>query len=285
MELIDYLGPISHALVPFKGLLTAVAVWALISLFSRHLARRNAETTHADARTLYSTAHEYRTCHPSEFPSADVAYYDRVERELGTLGFRKIGDHEDMTVSRVYPQMRTFVRALVSADGTTVASIYHIRMRGWMRVLSLFRIIPTHIRTTDFESELVAGTLVCTANSQGGDLSSDVPGIHRQSLPVHLGPAEVWAQHRRCMAELVTSHGPPKTMLRTEADCLALQHRIQAAKNRSKADMGYVDLAQFDRCAKSAPGSGDADAMRAHLERLKREDLQSPNPAVVSRVT
>src|SRR3954466_3196553 len=107
--------------------LGAAAVCGLVGLkiaerWSRRFSpARGAEQIHRDTKALYSTEHEYVPVNPAEFRFADLAFYDRVERELETHGFRSLGDWEDVTLSRTYPKMRTFIRHMVSADGSSVA--------------------------------------------------------------------------------------------------------------------------------------------------------------------
>src|SRR4051812_23799871 len=92
----------------------AAAVCGLVGLkiaelwSSRFSPERGAEQIHRDTKALYSTEHEYAAVNAAEFRYADLAFYDRAERELETHGFGSVGDWENVTVSRTYPQMRTF---------------------------------------------------------------------------------------------------------------------------------------------------------------------------------
>src|SRR5436189_2995532 len=59
---------------------------------------------------VYGEPHEFAAATPAEFPEADLEFYDRVKKELEARKYRSLGDVEDLTLSRIYPQNRTFIR-------------------------------------------------------------------------------------------------------------------------------------------------------------------------------
>ena len=50
---------------------------------------------------LYASEHEYAVAHIEDFPDLDRAYYERATRTLEELGFRRLTDLEDLTLSRI----------------------------------------------------------------------------------------------------------------------------------------------------------------------------------------
>lgn len=260
--------------------LTFFAIWAAISLGGWLLRlwlspARGAKQIHTDAQALYSAPHEFAEVEARAFRWADHRYYDQTEAALAALGFRKLGDLEDLSTSRVYPAMRTFIRAMAGERGTISAGIFHLKMRGWYRLLVLCRLLPGHLRSVDFETELSDGTFVATGNSLGKDLSSEIPGIARLGLPDATPLAELLAAHREHLARILGERpGASARRVESLADDLALQGRMQELKNRHKAAQGFVDLEQFDRCtpAASNPDAQDlTEQMRRHLAHLGEE--------------
>jgi hypothetical protein len=223
--------------------------------------------------------HEYLPANPAEFRFADLSFYDRVEREFGTHGFQTLGDWEDVTVSRTFPQMRTFIRQMVNADGSTVASIYHVKIRGWMKLLTFVGVLPAHMRTMDLESEFADRTFLCSSNTLGQDLSSGVTGIERQTLPVETTPETLLAAHRSKLTQLGETGGQSPVVIRTPGDALAMQHRVQALKNREKQSAGYVDIEQFDRCGRGSGESPEIQQMPAQLARLQAQEIAASGNA------
>ncbi len=80
---------------------------------------------------MFAGKHEYRVVDASvDFPGVDHVSYEALEQLLRQEGFVLLGDIEDVTVTRKYPLMRTFIRKMVSADGTITASLYDLAMIG-----------------------------------------------------------------------------------------------------------------------------------------------------------
>ncbi len=106
--------------------------WVLSgSLFLFLLLKVLAPLGHRDAarkikdnlEATYAPAHEYRVVKAEEFPWVDLRFYDRAASELEGLGFRRLGDVENLTLTRANPSLRTFIRILASPDGAVSAGI------------------------------------------------------------------------------------------------------------------------------------------------------------------
>jgi hypothetical protein len=113
---------------------------------------------------------------PSDFPELDCEFYDRVRSSLEAHGFRFLGDRENITLSRIVPDSRTFIRTTVSADGSIVGGAYHLKVR---RV----RGIPVEKRTIEFETEFSDGTFLSTSNAGAIARNFPVPGIDAKRCP------------------------------------------------------------------------------------------------------
>src|SRR5687768_602707 len=66
---------------------------------------------------VYGEPHELVQTTPDAFPEADLEFYDRARRELEQRGYRWLADVEDMTMSRIYPENRTFLRLFIDRGG------------------------------------------------------------------------------------------------------------------------------------------------------------------------
>src|SRR5438067_6914327 len=66
---------------------------------------------------VYGTPHELVRVSPAAFPEADLEFYDRAREQFEARGYHCLGDVEDVTMSNVYPQNRTFLRLFVDAGG------------------------------------------------------------------------------------------------------------------------------------------------------------------------
>jgi hypothetical protein len=223
-------------------------------------------------RTLYSGHHDYRGADPAEFPHIDVQYYNRMQRRLERLGFTTLGDLEDVTATRVHPNMRTFIRVLRDGEGTTMAGVYDVKVRGWMRMLQLVGVIPADLRTVDLESEVTNGSFVVTANTLGSDTTGDIPGIRRTRLPQKTPVEKAYALHRAALDEVIGEKpGARLVQVLTMSDSIKSQDRLQKLKNRHKRSIGYIDEKELETI-KGEPLSQSDRELAREIEDLKSKD-------------
>ncbi|MCX5745381.1 MAG: hypothetical protein NT062_23125 [Proteobacteria bacterium] len=83
---------------------------------------------------VYGEPHELARISAVAFPEADVEFYDRAREALTGRGYTWLADVEDLTMSRIYPENRTFLRLFVDAGGMIRASVYHLHPRGIERL-------------------------------------------------------------------------------------------------------------------------------------------------------
>src|SRR4029079_7245557 len=74
---------------------------------------------------VYGEPHELGRVSPSAFPEADLEFYDRARRELEGKGYSCIADVEDLTLSRIYPHNRTFLRLFIDAGRVVRPRVFH----------------------------------------------------------------------------------------------------------------------------------------------------------------
>jgi hypothetical protein len=181
-----------------------------------------------------SEPYEYRMVQPSEFPELDSEFYDRARSWFEAQGFRFLGDRENVTLSRIMPQARTFIRTMVSADGTIFGGAYHVRLQ---RVRGL----PAEARIIEFETELSDGTFVTTSNAPATARTLEVSGIDAERFPGKTSPDELLRTHRERLAGLAESRPPlTATRLKTMEDVISFQRRMQALGAKYKHSIGYL---------------------------------------------
>lgn len=155
---------------------------------------------------VYGEPHELVSVAPATFPEADLEFYDRVRRELEARNYRWLADVEDLTLSRIYPQNRTFLRLFVDAGGMIRASAYHLHPRGVVvSLLQLVQLYPRHLRVIELVSE-IQGTFLVTSNTHGVDRLEPPPEAKVERLPLQASIAEVIARHEARITELVKAH-------------------------------------------------------------------------------
>src|SRR5688572_15613368 len=66
---------------------------------------------------VYGEPHEMARVDAAAFPEADIDFYDSAKAELEKRGYKFLADVEDLTMSRIYPQNRTFLRLFIDGGG------------------------------------------------------------------------------------------------------------------------------------------------------------------------
>ncbi len=179
-----------------------------------------------------STRH-YLAADPAAFGHLDLAWYDRVTRRFEGYGFRHLGDIEDRTLADA-PSMvlrPTFLRMLVSRDGTVTTALYDQRLKSpGLRLLRwLLRQSPRPV--VDCETECTDGSFVGTTNARGASALQLPSLIDVAFLPVRTTPEDVYATHTaRVTAHLKARPGVRAVVVRTRDELLQSQDRQNAIK-------------------------------------------------------
>ncbi len=197
---------------------------------------------------VYGEPHELVRVSPAAFPEADLEFYDRVRRELEQRRYRWIADVEDLTLSRIYPQNRTFVRVLVDAGGMIRASAYHLHPRGVVvSLLQLVQLYPRHLRVLELVTE-IRGTFLVTSNTHGVDRLEPPPEAKVERLPLPTPLGEIIERHQTRITELLRAH-PERTPVGFETfeDVLASIARAHVAMARHRQKLGGLSRDELER--------------------------------------
>jgi hypothetical protein len=178
--------------------------------------------------------YEYRMVQPSEFPELDCEFYDRARSWFETRGFRFLGDRENVTLSRIVPSSRTFIRTMVSADGTIVGCACHVKLQN-------ARGFRTEARVIELETELSDGTFVSTSNAWAATRNRPVPGIEAERFPEETPADELLRIHGERLASIVESRSHlVDTQLQTIDDVIRFQRRMQAVAAKHMRSLGHM---------------------------------------------
>jgi len=260
-------------------ILTWLLVMGGLYLWQRLSTRRAGGKLFGNIEALYKGPHKYREVSLEGFPHLDHGYYERLTAALEALGFRRLGDVEDVTSNASGIALPTLIRTLVSGDGKTVAGIYWVTVPGPLGfLLRLMRYIPA--RVVDLETPLDNGHFILTSNAQAGGLDSP-PEIHNEFMPRDTEPHDLWARHRARLVELERRE-PPIRGLPTADLAESVRHQVQIdeIKARFRRDRpGLLSTSELKRLA----GRGQkGEARRLHGEMQRHQQAGSeggPDPA------
>jgi hypothetical protein len=220
-------------------LLVAVAVLCLLFLMrQRRSVRRTATEVLKGLKEAYKKRHQYVEVDSSDFSFLDLRYYDETAAMLEAEGFKRLGDFEDVTLTMALPTTRTFVRSLVSEDGSIKVGIYHSKRRG---LSSLFYgvIGVRSVKVVDFESEFSDGRFLLTSNATLASSVAQPPDILCKYLPSSTPITEMLNLHRQRVAEYQEAH--PQVLLErvfTLRQLFVSQSRMMAVKSRFRRSLG-----------------------------------------------
>ena len=227
-------------------------VIALLSIayFAQRLrVRRSAKRILSQQKAIYAGKMERVEVRPHDFPQLNLAYYDDASTNMSRAGFRWLGDYECLTVTRAFPNMRTFIRCFVGDDGTITVGVYHIRPRGWMRPLTLLGIVPRNIYAFEFETEFADGTFLVTNNLAGQNRMAACPGFLTFQHAPHLKPEDLLKHHREQLLVVCSEKGIEPLRVRSREELWASQDRGNVLKSEYRKSRGYLTREDFEAIA------------------------------------
>jgi hypothetical protein len=215
---------------------------------------------------VYGEPHELVRVSPDTFPEADIEFYDRVRRELEQKNYSCLGDVEDLTLSRIYPHNRTFVRVFVDSGRMIRAAAYHLHPRGVViSLLQLVQLIPRHLRVIELVSE-VQGQFLVTANTANVDRLEPPPEAKVERMPLGTPILDVVARHESRLTELLRTH-PERQPLAFESldDVIASVARAHVAMARHRQKVGGLSRDELERL-KGRPLSATEEAFLREVQ-------------------
>jgi len=215
---------------------------------------------------VYGEPHELVRVSPAAFPEADLDFYDRARAELEGKGYTWLADVEDLTLSRIYPQNRTFMRLFVDAGRMIRANCYHLHPRGVViSLLQLVQLYPRHLRVIELVTE-IGGTFIVTSNTHGVDRLEPPPEAKIERLPLATPVLGVVARHEARITEALRAH-PERSPASYESyeDALASIARAHVAMARHRQKVGGLSRDELERL-KGRPLSATEEAFLREVQ-------------------
>jgi hypothetical protein len=203
---------------------------------------------------------------PAAFPEADLEFYDRVRAAFERRAYHWVADVEDLTLTRIYPHNRTFLRIFVDSGSMIRASAYHLHPRGVvLSMLQLVQLYPRHLRVIELVSE-VQGVFLVTSNTHGIDRLEPPPEARIERLPLATALDDIVKRHEQRITELLRSH-PERTPVHFEAfeDIVASIARAHVAMARHRQKVGGLSRDELERL-KGRPLSASEEAFLREVQ-------------------
>ncbi len=197
---------------------------------------------------VYGEPHELVRVTPAAFPEADLDFYDRARAALEGKGYAWLADVEDLTLSRIYPQNRTFLRLFVDPGRMIRASAYHLHPRGVVvSLLQLVQLYPRHLRVIELVTE-IGGQFLVTSNTHGVDRLEPPPEAKVERLPLATPILEIVGKHEKRITELLRTHpGKQPTGFESLDDVIASIARAHVTMARHRQKVGGLSRDELER--------------------------------------
>lgn len=214
-------------------------------------------------KTLALPQFEYVSVNAADFKNLDLGFYDNGRRYLESLGYRYLGDQENVTLRR-RNGVHTFIRFLLSGDQTTMADLYHFIPKFGLRLIG-----ARPAKVLDLETWFSNGCFVCTSNAEMAGALESPPAIDSLRLPA----ATTWdllvESHQRRVRNFLASHpGVEPVKLKDMADVRRAQDGQQRIKSDFRRRIG-LSKTELERFAGTSGRHVDRlhDALVEHRER------------------
>jgi hypothetical protein len=215
---------------------------------------------------VYGEPHELVRVEPTAFPEADLEFYDRARRELEAKGYTFLADVEDLTLTRIYPANRTFMRLFIDGGRMIRANVYHLHPRGVVvSLLQLVQLYPRHLRVLELVTE-IGGQFLVTSNTHGVDRLEPPPEAKVERLPLATPISEISTRHGQRITEALRAH--PERMPRNFEsldDVVASIARAHVAMARHRQKVGGLSREELERL-KGRPLSATEEAFLREVQ-------------------
>jgi hypothetical protein len=217
----------------------------------------------------FPRAHEFRQVEGSQFPHVNPKFYARTSRTLSDLGFRPLGDIEDVTLRRSgKPDMRTFIRLMTDAESTTVSACYHLAPPFlWRGVLWVLR-IPRKI--VEFESYSGSDYTHATTIAPPSTTLPRPETMTKDCVSRKMSIAEMYQRHRSSIAELPK----PLRVIRSVGDAIALQ---QSQNSQLRGHLEKIGWITKEYLQKQGLAPSNVDEVYLEVQRLVESGFEVDN--------
>lgn len=225
---------------------------------------------------VYVPTHDYHRVEARDYSHLDLSFYDSTTEFLRGEGFTPMADVQDRTLEQAPGNVLhpVFIRAMVSAEGSTSAGIYHARIKPlWLRLL-LFVMGKSRMKVVDFETEFSDGTYVCTSNAMAASSMKLPPSIDVLYLSSRSSPSQVLKAHRDRVSRHASSHlGARALTVGSFEEMVCAQNRMNALKAAFRGELGGITKEELERL--SLLGKGAARRVYDKIEKRKEPEDSS----------
>lgn len=232
-------GNLIYGLLAFLG---AAFLW--FTRNARSTEEELAEKLEARLKPMMVEHFDYVPARPEQFAHLDLAFYDNGRQFLEKAGYTFLADEENVTL-KMDTGERTFLRVLVGPKCSTVAFLYHFKVRGAS---------GKDAKVMDLETWFSNKQFVVTNNAARAGMFDSPPAIHSLHLPAESEWDEILQAHDKQISEyLANNPGVEPVSLRNIEDVRRFQDELQRTKAEYRRKTG-LSKAELERFVKGRAG-------------------------------
>jgi hypothetical protein len=242
-----------YGLLAFAG---AAFLWFTRNL--RSTEEELAEKLEARLKPMMVEHFDYVPARAAEFGHLDLAFYDNGRQVLEKARYSFLSDEENVTI-KMDAGERTFLRVLVGREQTTVAFLYHFKVRG---------AAGKDAKVLDLESWFSNGQFVVTSNAARAGMFDSPPAIHSLHLPDESSWDEILQAHNKQVSEYLEKNPAAEAVrLRNMEDVRRFQNELQRTKANYRRNTG-LSKAELERFVRGRAGINVEELHAKLVERL-----------------
>lgn len=244
-------------LIILLALSAAAMLYGLARIALWRACRNGARKIHRELTAMFGGEHEFRIVPEDEARAGQSQEATELRGQLRAAGFRPLGWIEDLTVTAVYPRLRTFIEVHASADGRICATTY--RTAG--------------LRLFDLGTRLAGDRFIVTTNAEVNKLKPP-PSTDRETLPYTTSFADLHARH---LARLEERRPGPSAVrpCRNLSDVLAASRLYSRQASEHRRSLGYLSEAELLEMGAGAQREEVARRIWREFRRLQATDRRA----------
>jgi hypothetical protein len=227
----------------------------------------------AELDAAYAAEHEYSRVEPDAFPDADLEFYRHATKAFESHGFRRVADLEDLTLTRIHPDSRTFMRVFVDDGRMIRATAYHVAPRSALvAMMQVVRVTPRPLYILELVSELPRGRFLSTSNTGGLIALEQPPEVKTERVTPETKLVAMIEQHRARLTDALR-RDPSKAPVTMETydDTIASFQRFNGIVARWRAAQRGLSREELERL-RGRPLDAIDEAFLAEVQRTKAGD-------------
>lgn len=218
----------------------------------------------AQGKSMYGQIHEFRPASEEDFESLDQSYYDTMREKLIKMNYRHLGDLVDKTIQEMGMQSPP-IRVMAFADGSVTVGVYELGN-------SFSHVEGDKLRIFDVSTEFTDGTFLVTSNTQGMDMMTPPPQIHRRQQPLETTVEDLIRLHNAEKSKLLAAMPQAGCItIDTLDDAIESERRQQLIKNAFRSAIGYSDPEEVRRVSATVFDDKEVQDMAAEAIRDEKE--------------